>query len=83
MAGQSPATRIVMYRALIVLVGGLTLVGCAHSAASLGLTGASQAAPPPAPSDADIGVPGIQTGHGYGPSLVPSTGGNGRYYGSP
>jgi hypothetical protein len=58
------------------------LAGCVGtSPASLELTGAPAAIPPIDPSDATIGVPGVQPGIGpYTPSLVPSTGG-GRYFG--
>jgi len=69
-------------RLLLLPLALLTLAGCAGSAASLGLTGASLTTPPEAATDADIGTPGIQTGAGtYTPSVVPSTG-PGRYFGS-
>ncbi len=58
------------------------LAGCAATPASLGLTGAGLATPPPQASDADLGIPGVYEGSGglYAPSLVPNTGG-GRYFG--
>ncbi len=71
------------YRPLFIVLGGLALASCGHSAASFGLTGAPEAAPPVPPSDATIGMPGIQTGGAYAPTLMPTTGGDGRYYGAP
>ena len=72
-----------MKRPLVLAVSVLSmLAGCARTPASLGLTGAGLAVPPPEASDADLGVPGLYQGTDglYGPSLVPQTGG-GRYFG--
>ncbi len=66
--------------ALIVALA--VLGGCGASPASLGLTGATQVPPPVAPSDANIGTPGVSQGtQEYTPSLIPSTG-PGQYDGT-
>ena len=72
-----------MFRIVLVL-GVSLLAGCAgQTPASLGLTGATAAKPPPPPSDADLGFPGIGQGsQRFAPSLVPQTGPNGSYFGS-
>jgi hypothetical protein len=58
----------------------LVLAGCAATPADLGLTGPAPPVPPRILDDSTIGYPGLpDAGGGYGPSLMPSTGG-GRYY---
>jgi len=61
------------------LIAVLALTGCAASPASLGITGPAPLSPPPAVDDSVIGQPGVPDTNGYGPSMVPSTGG-GRYF---
>jgi len=62
-----------------VLIAMLALAGCAGSPESLGITGPAPLSPPPAADDSVIQKPGVPDTGGYGPSLVPSTGG-GRYF---
>jgi hypothetical protein len=71
--------------ASLLAAGGLA--GCGMSPASLGVTGpgnAPKSVAKPTSDDAELPVPGIppQAGETYSPSLVPTYGQNGRYYGS-
>jgi hypothetical protein len=69
-----------MPRALLFVPVFAMIAGCSITPRQLGLTGAPQAAPPAAPSDATIGVPGISTGtNPYTPTLLPQTGGSGYF----
>lgn len=69
-----------MTRHVLAVGALLVLTGCVASPADLGLTGPAPPVPPPVIDDSTIGNPGLpDAGAGYGPSIIPSTGG-GRYY---
>ena len=58
----------------------LVLAGCSGSPADHGITGPSAPVEPEEPDDSTIGRPGLPDPmSGYGPSIIPSTGG-GRFY---
>jgi hypothetical protein len=56
------------------------LAGCSATPADLGITGPTAPVEPQEPDDSTIGRPGLPDPmSGYGPSIIPSTGG-GRFY---
>jgi hypothetical protein len=58
----------------------LVLAGCSGAPADLGITGPTAPVMPQEPDDSNIDRPGLPDPMGgYGPSVVPSTGG-GRFY---
>ncbi|HKM61969.1 MAG TPA: hypothetical protein VJY39_05705 [Acidisphaera sp.] len=81
-----------MNRPLIASAAGLSLLalaGCGTTPATFGITGPGTGPgptrPPPTSDDAALPSPGgVAPGAGttYGPSMVPSYGTNGRYYGN-
>jgi hypothetical protein len=65
----------------VVLLLLLSLASCGANPASLGITGAPMAEPPPDPGETQTGIPGApQTGTQYAPSMPPNTGA-GKFWG--
>lgn len=67
---------------LLLLIG---LAGCTVSPQTLGLTGAQPAAPPAAPDDSTLSLPGLPEPGGAAATGLGTvgTGAGGRYYGTP